>query len=155
MRVLMCAGTILGLLSLSGCGERAVGELSEMRAQLQRCGTGVQYAKSFSCEGGAADAGEWRFRIFPESGRVLVRVVRQEAANPSIELFQLSDCVIWDAGNWRCDPTRAGVGVWYRATNYEFEYSIWSTYGPSSHRIGRLQHTSALTTGWWRQRLGG
>lgn len=106
MRTVATSGGIalaLCLLALQGCSTEFNPTNYSLWVHQFRCLEGVDPAhKYLTCKGRSEDAGVLEMKLFPAQRFALVHVVVQDPKNPSVDLFQVTGCNIWDRDNWDC-----------------------------------------------------
>lgn len=104
------SGTMLtlALLIVGGCSEWQDRSHFTVRIQWVQCSDDLDSMDPPKCKGRSIDGGVYDFRLFPNERRALVRVVKFPPGEYYDTLFDLTNCVIWDANNWRCDFPRGG-----------------------------------------------
>ena len=128
---------------LSGC---KLGSSSEneyvVRIHQVRCPEGVTADSPPKCKQKTADAGVLDFRLFPTQRRALVRVVTQENHNPSIDLFELQNCIVWDASNWTCSMGDSGFMISYELRNGSYKHMFGGAATGFTHYVGTVREES-------------
>lgn len=138
LRKLPFAVMICGL-AISACSNDTAESEFMVRVKQVRCPDGFVPGTSPKCKGQPVEAGTFDFRLRPKERRALVRVVSQDPSNPSVNLFELNDCKVWDAKNWECTNSTSAFTDSYELHNGEFSHVFVGAIASTTYYTGMAQ----------------
>jgi hypothetical protein len=106
---------------LVGCDD-SNHRIYSIRVKKLRCIEGFQSfdqknpSGELDCKGKYEEADTILIKLYPENGFGIVRNVKQDKNNFSVDLYKIDGCIIWDEANWICNHN------WTSSDNFESYY---------------------------------